>query len=315
MKARKLERAVMLQEQSALRKKNVGEYFVNFTRHHRPWLHELAQKYKERGEFPLMAMVLLPSYYTDTRDKEIAVFAGLLISDVETNGRTTFDKVSAFRKMLGESPWEWFVQRKFVSLSIGKNLHKRTGCVENWKIAKLMGRLWDNCHITDEDSPAINFGIPTKSIEDMVSVISKIQQCSYFDVLTYLLEDCSVGNYFYKLRLLQIVLCSGDGFGLSLWQYHNAQDTLRCPLTTEIRQFVETWFPNYRRYGSVDDAIRLFGFEVEADFFYAWLGYKELQKRNPRRCSLYATRYQSWYECGFKAKPNRWREIMPNIPF
>ena len=74
-----------------------------------------------------MTINTLPSYYTDTRDKEIAVFAGLLISEMETNGRTTFDKVSTFRKMLGESPWEWFVQRQFVSLSIGKNLHKRTG--------------------------------------------------------------------------------------------------------------------------------------------------------------------------------------------
>lgn len=315
MKARRLDRAVQLQELSALRKKNVGEYFVNFTRHHRPWLHELAQKYKERGEFPLMAMVLLPSYYTDTRDKEIAVFAGLLISDVETNGRTTFDKVSAFRKMLGESPWEWFVQRKFVSLSIGKNLHKRTGCVENWKIAKLFDFLWQECHVTTAKTPLGNEVTFIRPLGIQVDMIAKAQRCSYFDVLTYLLENCSVGNYFYKLRLLQIVLCSGDGFGLSLWQNHNAQDTLRCPLTTEIRQFVETWFPNYRRYGSVDDAIRLFGFEVEADFFYAWLGYKELQKRNPKGCSLYATRYQSWYECGFKAKPNRWRDIMPNIPF
>lgn len=306
MKARKLERAVQLQELSELRKKNVGEYFVNFTRHHRPWLHELAQKYKERGEFPLMAMVILPSYYDDKKDKEIAVFAGLLISDGETIGHTTFDKVAAFRKMLGDSPWEWFAERKFVVLSIGRNQNKRTGGIENWRIAKLFDFLWEeSCGNT----------ATYRTIAEVVDDIARAQRCSYFDVFTYLLENCSVGNYFYKLRLLQIVLCSGDGFGLSLWENHNAQDTLRCPLTTEIRQFVETWFPNYRRYGSVDDAIRLFGFEVEADFFYAWLGYKELQKRNPGGCRLYATKYTEWYEWGIRKKPYQWREVIPNIPF
>jgi len=304
MKARKLDRAVQLQELSELRKKNVGEYFVNFTRHHRPWLQELAQKYKERGDFPLMPMVLLPSYYDSIQDKEIAVFAGLLISDGETIGHTTFDKVAAFRKMLGDSPWEWFTERKFVGLSIGRNQNKRTGCVENWKIAKLMDRLWQECFGETEIH---------RTLEVVVADIAKTQHCSYFDVLTYLLEDCSVGNYEYKLRLLlQILVCS-DGFSLGLWSVDPS--VLKCPLTHDLRLFVETWFPDYRRYGSVDDAIRLFGFERECDFFYAYLGYKELQKRNPKGCSIYATRYRSWYECGFNAKPYRWRKIMPNIPF
>lgn len=313
MKARKLERAVMLQEQSALRKKNIGEYFVNFSRHHRPWLKELAQKYKERGEFPLMVMTLLPSYYDNTQDKEIAVFVALLIPDGETIRHGTLDRVAKFRKMMGESPWEWFEQRKFVGLSIGKNLHKRTGGVENWKIAKLMDRLWQECHI-------VTYEIPSEKVKQtfvrplgfQVDLIAKAQHCSYFDVLTYLLEDCSVGYYEYKLRLLLQILACSDGFSLGLWSVDPSE--LKCPLTHEIRLFIETWFPDYRRYGSIDDAIRLFGVG-ETDFFYAWLGYKELQKRNPRGCSIYATRYRSWYECGFNAKPYSWRKIMPNIPF
>lgn len=314
MTARKLERAVQLQELSALRKKNVGEYFVNFTRHHRPWLHELAQKYKERGEFPVMPMVLLPSYYDGVQDKEVAAFAALLISDGETIGHTTLDKVAAFRKMMGDSPWKWFETRSFVSLSLGKYQHKRIGGVEGWKIARLFDKLWNECHI-------LTYEIPSKDVKEsfvrpigiQVALIAKAQQCSYFDVLTYMLEDCCVGNYFYKLRLfLQILVCSG-GFSLGLW--NNDPCGLKCPLTSDLRLFLQTWFPNYRTFGSVDDAIQLFGFERETDFFYACLGYKELQKRNPSECGLYATRYQSWYECGFKAKPNRWRDIMPNIPF
>ena len=300
----------MLQEQSALRKKNIGEYFVNFTRHHRPWLHELARRYKERSEFPVMPMTLLPSYYDSIQDKEVAAFAALLFND----GENTLERVSAFRKMFGKSPWDWFEQRGFVKLSLGSNQRRRTGGIENWKIANLFGRLWDECHI-------VTYEIPSEQIKQtfvrplgvQVNLIAKAQHCSYFDVLTYLLEDCSVGNYGYKLRLLlQILVCS-DGFSLGLWSVDPSE--LKCPLTHDLRVFLQTWFPDYRTFGSIDDAIRLFGFERDCDFFYAWLGYKELQKRNPKGCSLYATRYQSWYECGFKAKPNRWREIMPNIPF
>lgn len=315
MKARKLERAVQLHELSELRKKNVGEYFVNFSRHHRPWLYELARRYKERSEFPVMPMTLLPSYYYSTQDKEIAVFAGILISDAETIGHTAFDKVTAFREMLGERPWEWFSERKFVGLSIGRNQNKRTGGVENWKIAKLMDRLWERI-INSPEEILLN-GIKPKfnylAIGTLVDRISKGTHCSYFDVLTYLVEDCCVGDYNYKLRLLLQVLACSDGFSLGLWSIDTCE--LKCPLTKELRLFLQTWFPDYRRYGSVDDAIGLFGFERETDFLYACLGYKELQKRNPRGCKLYATKYTDWYECGIRKKPYQFREIIPDIPF
>lgn len=305
MKARKLDRAVQLQELSALRKKNVEEYFVRFTRHHRPWLKEIAQKYKDRGEFPLIPMVILPSYYESKQDKEIAAFATLLISDGETTGHTTYDKVAAFRKMLGKSPWDWFEKREFVSLALGKYQHGRTGGIENWKIARLMNKLW-NEHFDKTTKPAENIGHTIKLIAD-------IQHCSYFDVLTYMLEDCGIGDYFYKLRLLLMVLCSGDGIGLSLWNIDD--NDLKCPLAAGIRLFVRTWFPDYGRIGWIDDAIRLFGFERESDFFYAYLGYKELQKRNPKGCSFYATRYQSWYDLGSRMKKYRWVSIQPEIDF
>ncbi len=310
MKARKLDRAVFLKELSELRKKNVGEYFENFTRHHRPWLHELAQRYKERGEFPVMPMTLLPSYYTNAQDKEIAVCAGLLLND----GDKTLEHVQAFRKMIGDSPWKWFETRSFVSLSLGKNQHKRFGGVDGWKIARLFDKLWNECHILTYEIPSTDVKESfVRPIGIQVELIAKAQQCSYFDVLTYMLEDCCVGNYFYKLRLfLQILVCSG-GFSLGLWD--NDPCGLKCPLTSDLRLFLQTWFPNYRTFGSVDDAIRLFGFERETDFFYAYLGYKELQKRNPMRCKLYATKYTDWYDGGIKKKPYQWREIIPEIPF
>lgn len=297
-----------LAEIAAVRKKNVGDYFLNTSRWHREWLKELAERYKARGEFPVMALTLLPSYYDSIQDKEIAAFAALLFND----GENTLERVSAFRKMFGNSPWEWFEQRKFVGLSLGRKRDKQTGGIQNWKIANLFGRLWDDCHV-------LSYEIPSEKIKQtfvrplgvQVDLIAKAQRCSYFDVLTYLLEDCSVGNYEYKLRLLLQVLACSDGFSMRLWCVDKSE--LKCPLTRGIRLFIQTWFPDYRRYGNVDDAIRLFGFERDCDFFYAYLGYKELQKRNPKGCSECATKYLRWYEKGYNKKPYQWRAILPAI--
>ena len=305
---KKKERELRLAEISAVRKKNVGDYFLNTSRWHREWLKALAERYKARGEFPVMVLTLLPSYYDSIQDKEVAIFAALLFND----GENTLERVSAFRQMFGKSPWEWFEQRKFVGLSLGRNRNKQTGGIHNWKIANLFGRLWNECHI-------VTYEIPSEKIKQtfvqpigvQVDLIAKTQRCSYFDVLTYMLEDCSVGNYFYKLRLfLQILACS-DGFSLGLWSVDTSE--LKCPLTHDLRVFLQTWFPDYRTFGSIDDAIRLFGFERDCDFFYAYLGYKELQKRNPKRCSEYATKYMSWYEGGYRKKPYQWRAILPEI--
>ena len=307
-KSKKTERELRLAEISAVRKKNVADYFLNTSRWHREWLKELATRYKARGDFPIMPLTLLPSYYDSQQDKEVAIFAALLFND----GDNTLERVSAFRQMFGKSPWEWFEQRKFVSLSLGRNRNKQTGGIHNWKIANLFGRLWDECHV-------VTYEIPSEQIKQtfvrplgvQVDLIAKAQRCSYFDVLTYMLEDGCVGNYFYKLRLLLQILACSDGFSLGLWGVDPSE--LKCPLTHDLRVFLQTWFPDYRTFGSIDDAIRLFGFERDCDFFYAYLGYKELQKRNPKECSECATKYMNWYENGYRKKPYQWREIVPRI--
>lgn len=293
-----------------VRKKNISDYFLKYSHAVRPWLKELAEKYKAKGEFPLMPIQILPSYYNSVQDKEIAAFVALLIPETEN----VLKNIGEFRLMLGESPWEWFKNRGFVRLGIGSVQNKRTGGVMNWKIAKLMDRLWDNCHILSYEIPTI--GCKETFIRPIgfeIDLIAKAQQCSYFDVLTYICEDCGVGDYFYKLRLLLMIAATSDGFGLGLWSVDPSE--LKSPLTSGLRTFLRTWFPDYRRYGSLDDAIHLFGFERDCDFFYAWLGYKELQKRNPKVCSKFATTYLRWYEIGARKKPFEFREILPKIDF
>ena len=292
-----------------VRQKNVRDYFLQYSQAVRPWLKELAEKYKAKGEFPLMPMAVLPSYYTDAMDKEIAAFVSLLIPETEN----VLKNIGEFRQMLGENPWVWFSNRGFVRLGIGKVQDKRTGGVFNWKIAALLNRLWE--HIENSPHSILLSGVKPKfkylAIEALIERASRECHCSYYDVLTYLIEDCGVGNYEYKLRLLLMVLCTPDGFGLGLWEKPEAQ--LLCPLNHEVRVFLQTWFPDYRRFGTIDDAIRLFGFEMDCDFFYAWLAYKELQKKSPKGCSEFATTYIRWYSIGARKKPFQFREILPEI--
>ena len=287
------------QVREKVRQKNVRDYFLRYSQAVRPWLRELAEKYKAKGEFPLMPIQILPSYYTDVRDREIAAFASLLIPETEN----ILKNIGEFRQMLGESPWEWFEKREFVRLGIGRVQDRRTGGVFNWKIAKMFSRLWDE-HFAKTTKAA-------SSIGQTIRLIADIERCSYFGVLTYLVEDCGVGNYEYKLRLFLLILSTADGFGLGLWSVDPYE--LKSPLTTDLRTFVSTWFPDYRRFGSIDDAIHEFGLDRDCDFFYAWLGYKELQKRNPKGCSEFATIYIRWYEIGARKKPFQFREILPKI--
>lgn len=280
-----------------VRKKNVRDYFLQYSQAVRPWLKELAEKYKAKGEFPLMPIQILPSYYTDVRDREIAAFVALLIPETEN----VLKNIGEFRQMLGESPWEWFKNRGFVRLGIGKVQDKRTGGVFNWKIANMFSRLWDE-HFAKTTKAA-------SSIGQTIRLIADIERCSYFGVLTYICEDCGVGDYDYKLRLLLMIAATSDGFGLGLWSVDPSE--LKSPLTTDLRTFLATFFPNYKRYGNSADAINLFGFDRDCDFFYAYLAYKELQKRNPKVCSEFATTYLRWYEISARKKPYQFRAILP----
>ena len=295
------------QMREKVRKKNVRDYFLQYSQAVRPWLKELAEKYKAKGEFPLMPIQILPSYYDSLQDKEIAAFVSLLIPETEN----VLKNIGEFRQMLGESPWEWFKNRGFVRLGIGKVQDKRTGGVFNWKIATLLNRIWE--HIEKSPHAILLIGVKPKfkylAIEALIERASRECHCSYYDVLTYLVEDCCVGSYDYKLRLLLMIAATSDGFGLGLWSVDPSE--LKSPLTTDLRTFLATFFPDYKRYGNSDDAIHLFGFERDCDFFYAYLAYKELQKRNPKVCSEFATTYLRWYEISARKKPYQFREILP----
>lgn len=302
------EKALANREKYVLKKKNACNFWKIFSKHHISWMKELVSKYKEAGDFPLMPMTILPSYYTDIADREIAVFASLLIKD---DGN--FDRINAFRKTLTDHPFEWFKERGFVRLSLGSTQNKRTGGVENWKIAKLFDRLWEMCHVTTQTAPngmTVSF---VRSIGFQVELMVKAQHCSFFDMLTYILEDCFVGEYFYKIRLLLLVLGLSDGFSLGLWSI--PQQDIKCPITREIKKFSKKWMPDYSTIGNFDEAVDMFQLGNHGDLFYAYLAWNELYKRNPKACERYLSIYNRWYMKKDVHVSYEWKRIQPEIKF
>ena len=282
MKKQERDKLRRKQELLEIRQKNMAKTFLNFAGHFLPWVHELTRRYKERGEYPVMACWLLPSYYDDPNDVKIAAFAAQLIRDDEN----VMERVDAFRCMMGESPFEWFRCRVFVSLSIGRTGDERTGGVNNRRIAEYMNSIYESWRNLEEEYPSI-----------FVNFFDKIH--------------CQT-----KERLLRLILGASDGLGRGVWT--TTPSKVQTPLTGDVFAFLRTFWPDYRKYRDIDGAIRLFGFEKEYDMFYAALAYRELQRTNPKGCHKLATLFQKRYdEANFLTWKN-WagsRGILPEINF
>lgn len=255
-------------QEREVKKKNTRDFWMEFTEFFRSWLHELTRKYKERGEFPVMACWLLPSYYTDDKDIEIAAFASLLIRDSERQQ----EYIRGFREMFNDKPWQWFRSRGFVNLGMGRLRDERTGGVNNGKVAEYFGMLYDYWRVREDN-------------------LSRMMT-DFFGEERGLIKE----------RLLRLVLGASDGFSLGLRSV--APPDLKCPPTDDVRAFLREFVPEYGVRGrggglfSFDEAVSLFGFERDCDFFYAVLAYKELQRRNPKGCSRLATVFQKRYRDG-----------------
>ena len=278
------------------RAKTIGQYFLAFTPFIRQWLKDMTGRYKARGIFPLNVMTLLPSFYTDKRDKEVAIF----IAAAVTSKGDVMDKTLALRAIIGDSPWNWFVNRGFVSLSLGKMQNKRTAGVENWRLSHLMDILYG------DKAP--------DSLFEAVHKIAASQLLSYVDALKIVYE----GLFYptrdeWKIRMLLMVLATPDGFGQGVWEIDTRE--IYCPVTPDVRLFISTFFPNYTDFGTADEAIHLFGFDSDYELYYAYLGYKELQRTDPQRCKTFATVYHRAYEHDDYRIPSRWKRFIPEEKF
>lgn len=288
-----------------IRKKNVADYFKDFSRLHREWLQTLADSVKERGEFGIHKF-MLADYYEIPKDKELALMASLIVSE---NG-DILQQVGHLRELLGDSPTNMYNSRSFVRFGTGRNRDKRINGSQQpmWKLANVLSRVWDIEH------PTVGGYAPTvwkdkTDFESEVLQTMRTTRTNAFGALTYFLSDIGVGQFHWNLNFLALRLFRCDGLGMSLWG--RGDEELLCPWNSELTLFLKTWFPDYRRVGSHDFAVKQFELRDDLDFFYAWLGYKELQKKKAKECSKLATTYRNWYDSGVKRKPYQWREILP----
>ncbi|MBO4786298.1 MAG: hypothetical protein J5510_04450, partial [Prevotella sp.] len=181
-----------------------------------------------------------------------------------------------------------------------------------WKLANVLSRVWD-----------IEYGRPDGESSGTVAVRSDFEsevlqtiranRTNAFGALSFFLADIGVGQFYWNLNFLALRLFRSDGLGMGLWG--RGDEELLCPWNSELTLFLKTWFPDYRLVGTHDFCVKQFELRDDVDFFYAWLGYKELQKRNPSGCSRLATCYRCWYEKGIKKKPYQWRSVLVDVDF
>lgn len=133
------ERERRLAIDAEVRKRNISDFWLRFSTYFRPWLYELTDKYIENMEMPSYAMWILPSYYAEKDDKEVAAMVAMLVNDEFSVQK----RCREIRLAIGAHPWEWFRNRGFVTLSIGSKQQMLTGGIRNWRIAEAMDVLWE----------------------------------------------------------------------------------------------------------------------------------------------------------------------------
>ena len=287
-----------------IRKKNIVDYFKDFSIVIREWLQTLADGVKERGEFGIHKF-MLADYYEYPKDKELALLVSLIVSE---NG-DILQQVGHLRELLGDSPTNMYKSRSFVRFGTGRIRDKRINGSQQpmWKLANVLSRVWDIEH------PTVGGHAPTvwKGLTDFESEVLqtiRANRTNAFGALSFFLADIGVGQFYWNLNFLALRLFRSDGLGMGLWG--RGDEELLCPWNSELTLFLKTWFPDYRRVGTPEFCVKQFELRDDVDFFYAWLGYKELQKRNPSACSKLATAYHNWYDIGLKKKPYQWRELL-----
>ena len=261
--------------------KVVRERFFNeFAESHREWLNELVTKYKARDVYPVFPTQIV-EYYKSREDKEIAVFASLCMN--WQNGKE-LEQIASMRKLMGESPSQWFFDRHFVAISVAREQNNYIDGYMNakyWKIAKVFDRLYDVC----------------KDRNKLMLPSDAFKKKSFKDFCMETSDICELPGMEYKSSITELVLRTSDGIGRGLWP--TTPYKVKCPCFDKIKRYLVEWFPFYRTgLWSWDDAVSLMGLRPKYDFFYAYLAHQELAITDPVGCRKYTTRYQSrWEKC------------------
>lgn len=272
------------------RKQVFAKAFAQFARYHLVWMHELKDKWLEQADLGIRPE-LLADYYTDKRDKEIALLASLLI----TTGEKCYQRVQQYRDILGGHPWEWFKNREFAN-------RQDVWVGERARLFKFFHEWWVECFKYESYD----------SIEQCVTGHTDDGALSCYEVMMRLVE--SYGWKIPKIRIahLLLVLSHSDGLGEGLWGI--SRDDVDIPVTMALNAFLRIWMPDSFRYGKPDECMGLFGMD-SVDFYYCYLAYEELKFYRPKECGRYASYYQGGYARHTLNNSYDWRIRFPKIIF
>lgn len=281
------------------RKAVMQRTFADFSVHHRQWLWELVEKYKEHGVFPVFP-TQIGDYYQDVQDKEIAILSTFAM---KWDNGMEFQQMEFMRELIGEHPYQWFADREFASISVGRLQGDTIDGYKKgfyWKVAKMFDILHGKCKVR----------------RIMKRPREVLTHKKYVDFCTEIGEVCELKDMEYKRDVVEMVLRTSGGIGRKLWP--TVANVPKCPNSPALRKYMRTWFPYYSsRLWTWDEATRLF-FDNGYDFFYSYYAYEALSEIDPVACRRYATRFKyRWDNQLFytmKYWLGGWR-IAPNIRF
>lgn len=293
----RIEKILYFRQRKAIRKKNKIQYFLWFaSKYHLPWVRSLTDAFKEKGEYPFIPCRDLALRYTDSRDREIAAFMGYAISPCDD-----YSVIVEAMDELGERPWEWFVNRGFVRLSVGDMQDLKTCGQRNWKIAQMFHSL----HKLFSNSECATLG-------EAVLLTCKQTLTPLDQFLEMLFDDCKFSHKDDELHQLILVLSPADGIGLSLWAV--SPPDIRCPLTRDVRDFLGYWWTNWWVDVTIIDCPGCFGLS-DGDLYIASIAYARLRKLHPIECGAFEKSYSRWFAQGAIGDPRKWRMYQQSIEF
>lgn len=279
-----------LMKNSEYNKNIFSRSFIDFAKHHIVWMKQLKDSFLKTGDFGIRPE-LFADYYSDIKDKEVVLLASMLI----TMSGNCYGRIQQYRNIIGEHPWEWFKNRGFSCI---KNIWPK----ERARLFGLMDAWWQECF---KDG----FG---KSIGE-----SLFFGCEKYGIspLEMMERTCVLRGWkISRLRMAIILLfCSNShGIGTGLWNI--SEDKIIIPITGPLVGFLQTWMPNFKKYGSPDECIPLFDMD-SVDFYYCYLAYEKLKYAHPQECSKYASYYFEVYHNRSYIEPKIWRKKLPKIDF
>ena len=243
------------------KKRFMASFYEEFAVYHKPWLRRLVERYKDRGLYPKIASDITHYYYDDA-DKEVALFASLILK----NNNHLQQQITDLVRIMGEHPRQFVENREFVYMSYGKSMSiYLNGCmyITYWRLARLF---------------------------DITSEIIKKKDYDIKDMQALLDEDLGIREP--NLQMLMFVLCMDDGIGIGI----RSDKNVLCPETVGVKKTLNSFLPDYIKTYTTQEAIELQGLEKSTDFLYASFAWEELCKKHPVECSRHTTLLHKKFE-------------------